>query len=89
MATARLDMRLDEEIKAQAEKAAALVGSKSLTAYVVKLMAEDATRVIAEHESIAVEDNVFDRFMHACEAARKPNQALQDAAAFTREKGIK
>ncbi len=31
MATARLDIRLDEEIKAKAEKASALLGLKSLT----------------------------------------------------------
>ena len=38
MATARLDLRLDEEIKAKAEKASALLGLKSLTEYVVRLM---------------------------------------------------
>jgi uncharacterized protein (DUF1778 family) len=46
MATARLDIRLDEEIKAKAEKASALLGLKSLTEYVVRLMDEDATHVI-------------------------------------------
>jgi len=40
MATARLDIRLDEEIKAKAEKASALLGLKSLTEYVVRLMDE-------------------------------------------------
>lgn len=42
---------------------------KSLTEYVVRLMDNDATQVIAEHESITVENNVFDRFMDACEKA--------------------
>ena len=46
MATARLDIRLDEEIKAKAEKASALLGLKSLTEYVVRLMDEDASHVI-------------------------------------------
>jgi len=89
MATARLDMRLDEKVKAKAEKAAALLGLKSLSEYVVRLMDDDASRVITEHSSITVEDDVFDRFMHACEEARKPNQALQDALVFTREQDIK
>jgi len=89
MATARLDMRLDEEIKTKAEKASALLGMKSLTEYVVRLMDNDATQVIAEHESITVDDNVFDRFMSACEKAQKPNNALLEATAFTKDQGIK
>ncbi|VAW99000.1 hypothetical protein MNBD_GAMMA19-181 [hydrothermal vent metagenome] len=89
MATARLDMRLDEEIKTKAEKASALLGMKSLTEYVVRLMDNDATQVIAEHESITVDDNIFDRFMSACEKAQKPNNALLEATAFTKDQGIK
>jgi uncharacterized protein (DUF1778 family) len=50
MDTARLDVRLDEEIKASA-----LLGLKSLTEYVVRLMDDDATQVISEHESITVQ----------------------------------
>lgn len=34
MATSRIDMRIDETVKAAAEKAAALEGMKSLTEYV-------------------------------------------------------
>jgi len=90
MATiARFDMRWDSEIKAKAEKATALLGRSSLTEYIVKLVEDDATEVIAQHENITVEDNVFDRFMAACEEARKPNQALVDAVTFTEESGIK
>lgn len=89
MATARFDMRLDGDIKAKAEKASALLGMKSLKEYVVQLMDENATQVIAEHESIVVEDDIFDRFMAACEEVARPNQALVDAANFTREHAIK
>ncbi|MEZ9290831.1 DUF1778 domain-containing protein [Vibrio lentus] len=89
MATARLDIRLDEEIKAKAEKASALLGLKSLTEYVVRLMDEDATHVIEEHESLVVKDNVFDEFIMACDNARAPNQALLEAAKFTDKSGIK
>ncbi len=89
MATARLDMRLDEEIKKKAEKASALLGLPSLTEYVVRLMEEDSNKVIAEHESFTIKDDVFDRFMNACENAKQPNQALRDAVAFTREQAIK
>ncbi|MBN4080138.1 DUF1778 domain-containing protein [Beggiatoa alba] len=89
MATTRFDMRLDEEIKSKAEKASALLGMKSLTEYVVRLMDQDATQVLAEHESIIVKDDVFDRFMSACDQIQKPNDALLEAAAFSKEQGIK
>ncbi len=88
MATARLDIRLDEEIKAKAEKASTLLGLKSLTEYIVKLMDEDATHVIAEHESITVEDNLFDQFIEACDIAQAPNSALLDAVKFTKKSGF-
>jgi uncharacterized protein (DUF1778 family) len=89
MATTRIDIRLDDEIKIKAEKASALLGLKSLTEYIVRLIDDNATQVIAQHESITVENDVFDRFMNACEEARKPNKALLDAASFTKEQGIK
>ena len=89
METARFDIRLDAKIKAKAEKAAALLGLKSLTEYIVRLVDDNASRVIAEHSGITVEDDVFDRFMHACEEARKPNRDLHDALIFTREQDIK
>ncbi|MGS0828031.1 type II toxin-antitoxin system TacA family antitoxin [Shewanella sp. 0m-8] len=89
MATARLDIRLDEEIKAKAEKASALLGLKSLTEYIVRLMDEDATHIIEEHEKIVVQDSLFDTFMAACDKAKAPNQALLAAVKFTDESGIK
>lgn len=89
MATARLDIRLDEEIKAKAEKASALLSLKSLTEYVVRLMDEDATHVIERHENIVVKDSVFDKFMLACDKAKAPNQVLLEAVRFTDKSSIK
>ncbi|TPW17821.1 MAG: hypothetical protein FD130_518 [Halothiobacillaceae bacterium] len=89
MATTRFDMRLDEEIKAKAEKASALLGMKSLSEYVSKLMDEDASRVIAQYENITIESDVFNRFMTACNKAKRPNKALRDAAIFAKKQGIK
>jgi len=82
-------MRLNQEIKEKAEKASTLLGHRSLTEYVVRLMEEDATKVIAQHESITVKDDVFDLFMNACENAKQPSRTLRDAVAFTRGRGIK
>ena len=89
MTTARLDMRLNKEIKKKAEKASALLGLRSITEYVVRLIDVNATQVIDQHESITVENDIFDRFMSACEEARSPNKALLNAAAYTKKQGIK
>ena len=87
-ATTRIDMRIDETVKAAAEKAAALKGMKSLTEYVVRLIEKDAEEVIREHESITLKDDVFDRFMAACEQADAPNEKLRAAMEFAKEQGI-
>lgn len=88
MATSRIDMRIDEAVKVAAEKAAALKGMKSLTEYIVRLIKDDAERVIREHETIKLKDNVFDRFMSACEAAEVPNDKLHDALNYARKQAI-
>lgn len=87
MATTRIDMRIDEAVKMAAEKAAALEGMKSLTEYVVRLIERDAERVIKKHEAITLKDDVFDRFIKACEAADAPNKKLRGALDFTRARG--
>ncbi len=89
MATARLDMRLSPEIKAKAEKASALLGLRSLTEYIVKLIDENSTKVIQQYESMTVENDVFDKFIQACEEIKPPNKKLLDAAEFTRKQKIK
>lgn len=88
MATTRIDMRIDGTIKASAEKAAALKGMNSLTEYVVCLIEQDARQVIREYESITVPDDVFDRFMVACDAAESPNAKLREAVEFTKQQGF-
>ncbi len=89
MATTRIEFRLDEKLKAKVEKASALLGAKSTTEYVVNLMNENATKVIAQHENMTIKDDIFDRFINACEKVDKPNKALLDAVAFTKNQDIK
>ena len=88
MSTARLDLKLDPVIKAKIEKASALLG-KTLTEYVVRLVDNDATQVIAQYESMKLENEVFDHFLSACLEAEAPNNALLEAGAFTKAQGIK
>ena len=89
MMNARIDMRVNRELKAKAEKASALLGLKSVTEYIVKLVDENASKVIAQHASMTVENNIFDRFMDACDNAKNPNKTLMDAAAYTKKQGIR
>jgi len=88
MSLSRIDMRIDESIKLTAEKAAALTGMKSLTEYIVRLIEKDAVKVIKKHEAIVLENDVFDRFMDACDAEEGPNKRLLDAVKFSRGKGV-
>ncbi len=89
MATARLDMRLSPDVKAKAEKASALLGVRSLTEYIVKLIDENSTKVIKQYEGMTVENDVFDNFIRICEDLRAPNKKLADAAALTQKQRIK
>ena len=89
MATTRLDMRLNEEVKARAEKASALLGLKSLTEYVVNIIDNDATKIIAQHESITIKNDIFDQFMKTCGEIQNPNKKLVDAVSFTKKQVVK
>ena len=89
MSTARLDMRLRPEIKEKAEKASVLLGMRSLTEYIVKLIDENSTKVIQQYESMTVENDIFDKFIQVCDEVQPPNKKLVDAAAFTQKQGIK
>lgn len=89
MATSRLDMRIDESLKADAEKAAALLGKKNLSEYISELIRENSETVIREYGTITLQDNVFERFTAACEAAEEPNSKLLAAAANSLKKGFK
>ena len=87
MTTSRLDLRLDQAIKDKVEKASSLLGMKSLTEYVVSLMDKNATQVIEEYENMTLENDIFDRFVEACNKVDKPNKALENAVAFTQQQG--
>ena len=86
MATARLNMRLDDELKIKLERAATLM-NKSLTDYILGLVEEDANQVISEHENIEVTPDAFTRFWEACDKIEEPNSALKNAVQNAREQG--
>jgi uncharacterized protein (DUF1778 family) len=88
MATARIDMRIEDALKQKASKASALLGYASLTEYISKLIDKDASAVIDKYSSFTIEDDCFDRFIAACEKAEKPNEALVKAAEHAKALGI-
>lgn len=73
---ARLDLRLDPEIKQLATRASQLSGSRSLSEFVIQAIREKAARVMEEAEMIKLGNTVFDAFWQACETAPQPNNAL-------------
>jgi uncharacterized protein (DUF1778 family) len=89
MSKSRVSIRIDTEVKMAAESAAALSGAKSLSEYIVRLIEKDARRVIRDHESIVLKNDVFDCFMRACEAAEAPNRKLCAARGCAKERGIR
>ncbi len=76
---ARLDLRLDAEIKQLATRASALCGARSLSEFVIQAVREKAARVMEETEALRLSNQAFDAFWDACEAAPAPNAALQAA----------
>jgi uncharacterized protein (DUF1778 family) len=60
---------------------------RSLTEYIVRLIEADANQVIREHSSLVLQNDAFDRFMDACEAAPPPNANLREALEFSKRPG--
>lgn len=74
-----MDLRMDPAVKELATRASALIGSKSLSEFVVQAIREKSARVIEEAEVIRLNDEAFHGFMAACEADTTLNEALLEA----------
>lgn len=77
--SARMDLRVDPAIKDLATRASALIGSRSLSEFVIQAVREKAAKVIEESEVINVSSQSYDAFVAACEAPPAPNSALRAA----------
>lgn len=84
----RLDLRLPRQTKDKLRKASALAGT-TLTQYILAEAEKAADAILAKETTLSTPDDVFDRFMAACEAAQAPNAALQKAADRAAALGIK
>lgn len=76
---ARLDLRLDSEIKTLASRASALVGPKTLNEFVVQAIREKASRTIEEAEVVRLNSEAFAAFQAACESPEPANETLTAA----------
>jgi uncharacterized protein (DUF1778 family) len=77
----RIEMRVDPETKSLAERASAALGCASLTEFVVRLIRENAPRILQNESSILLTNAQFDRFMSLCDdLERRPSERLMQAA---------
>ena len=89
VATARIEMRVSPDIKSEAERAAALLGMKSLTEFITLAIHEKAQAVIQSQERLTLSNDVFDQFFAACEANVQPSNKLQSLAEKVDQQGVK
>ena len=87
--TARIEMRVNPDIKLEAERAAALLGMKSLTEFITQAIQEKTRAVIQNHQQVVLSNDVFDQFYAACNADSKPSKALQSLADKVDEQGYR
>ncbi len=69
MTTTCLNVRISKSLKTKIKKVSVLAEHKNLTVYVVSVINEKSTAIIGLYESMTDENDVFDRFMEACDKA--------------------
>jgi len=88
-AVARIDMRVDEDTKTLAERAAVALGCASLTEFMTRLIREHAPEIIEHETNIQLTNQQFDHFMAVCQdTERKPSTRILEAARRLDEEGF-
>lgn len=75
----RIDMRVNDQVKQLAERAASALGC-SVTEYLVRLIQEDAPKVLRVQNDIVLTNSQFDRFAELCKQTKAPSPKLFKAA---------
>ena len=65
---ARIDLKVDADMKLLAERAAAASG-QTLSAYLLSLIRRDAPKVLAEQQQIILSTQQYSDFIRSCEAS--------------------
>ena len=79
IATHRIDMRVNEQIKQLAERAATTLGC-TVTEYLVRLIQQDAPNILRNETEILLSNAQFERFATLCKQSRPPSPRLRAAA---------
>ena len=88
VATARLDMRIDPQLREDVERAAALLGARSSSDFVTQALREKTRQVLQTQEQLVLSNQVFDDFFEACMEESEPSKELLETARITDELGI-
>jgi uncharacterized protein (DUF1778 family) len=83
----RIDMRVSEQIKTLAERAAAASGC-SVTEYISRLVQNDAPKVLNQLHEIELTNQQFDHFAELCARAPTPSTRLRQAARRLDQEGF-
>ncbi len=76
----RIEMRVDDETKQMAERAAVVLGCSSLTEFITRLIRDQAPKIIKQETTIKLTNTQFDYFMSICEdSTLKPSVPLISA----------
>jgi len=84
----RIDMRVNEQTKQLAERAATLSGC-TVTEYLTRLILKDAPKVLQGETQISLSSTQFNHFMEVCKNTKAPTQKLLDAAKSLDNNGFK
>jgi uncharacterized protein (DUF1778 family) len=77
----RIEMRVDSETKNMAERASAALGCASLTEYMIRLIRDNAPKVLGQEASIQLTNTQFDNFIAICnDVELMPSDRIMAAA---------
>ena len=77
----RIEMRVDSETKNMAERASAALGCASLTEYMIRLIRDNAPKVLEQEASIQLTNTQFDNFIAICnDVELMPSDRIMAAA---------
>lgn len=75
----RIDMRVNEQTKQLAERAATLSGC-TVTEYLTRLILKDAPKILQGETQISLSNAQFEHFREVCKTTKVPSKKLVDVA---------
>lgn len=85
--TERVEARFKPEVKYLADRAASVSGI-TLTAYLTKLVQEDAPKTLKSYVDIKLTNQQFDDFMAICDTEQELSQEIKEARNLLDKEGF-